>query len=134
MRAIILLISSLYGHFIKGATKFKTMFCVRHKNKRKHNQHFKLLFFKVNLRFITSNQILTYRKLNLFIRSSIYLVVLPTEMQRRLKQPKYTTRFFTSSEKKWSTNFKSSSFKKPFLQCICYLLVRLAFMNAFHFM
>ena len=26
----------------------KNHFCVRLKNKRKHNQHFKLLFFKLN--------------------------------------------------------------------------------------
>ena len=39
-------------------------FCVRHKNRRKHNQHFKVLFLTINLQVITSNQIFTYRKLN----------------------------------------------------------------------
>ena len=42
----------------------KNNFCVRHKNRRKHNQHFKVLFLTINLQVITSNQIFTYRKLN----------------------------------------------------------------------
>ena len=33
-------------------------FCVCHKNKWKHNQYFKLIFFQVNLHFGTSNWIL----------------------------------------------------------------------------
>ena len=63
-------------------------FCVRHKNRRKHNQHFKLLFFTINLHFITSNLIYTYRKLNLFLTNSIHLVSLPLKMGQRLKQTK----------------------------------------------
>ena len=46
----------------------------------------KLLFFKINLHFVTSNQISTFRKLNLILSSSIYFVFLPLEMQKRLKQ------------------------------------------------
>ena len=46
----------------------------------------KLLFFTINLHFITSNQISTYRKINLPLTSSIYFVFLPLEMQKRLKQ------------------------------------------------
>ena len=46
----------------------------------------KLLFFTINLHFVTSNQISTYRKLNLPLTSSIYFVFLPLEMQKRLKQ------------------------------------------------
>ena len=45
----------------------------------KTNQHFKLLFLTINLRFVTSNQISKYRKLNLPLTSSIYLVILPLE-------------------------------------------------------
>ena len=48
----------------------------------------KLLFFTINLHFVTSNQISTYRKLNLPLTSSIYFVFLPLEMQKRLKQTK----------------------------------------------
>ena len=51
----------------------------------KQNQ---LLFFTINLHFVTSNQISTYRKLNLPLTSSIYFVFLPLEMQKRLKQTK----------------------------------------------
>ena len=48
-------------------------FCVCHKNRRKHNQHVQLLFLKINLHFVTSNQISTYRKLNLSLINGIYL-------------------------------------------------------------
>ena len=36
----------------------------------------KLLFFKINLHFVTSNQIFTYRKLNLPLLNKIYLSLL----------------------------------------------------------
>ena len=48
----------------------------------------KLLFFTINLHFVTSNQVSTFRKLNLLLSSSIYFVFLPLEMQKRLKQSK----------------------------------------------
>ena len=75
----------------------ESYFCVRHKNRRKHSQHFKLLFFTLNLHFVTLNQIATYRKPNLPLTSSIYLVFLPLEMQVRLNQTKvYCTLFYFS--------------------------------------
>ena len=46
----------------------------------------KLLFFTINLHFATSNQISTYKKLNLPFTSSNYFVFLPLEMQNRLEQ------------------------------------------------
>ena len=72
----------------------RKLFCVRHKKKQKHNQHFKLLFFTVKLLFVTPSQISTYRKLNLSLTSSIYLVFLTLEMQRKLKQTKVHHTFF----------------------------------------
>ena len=33
----------------------KNYFCVRHKNRRTHNQHFKLLFFELNSHLSPSN-------------------------------------------------------------------------------
>ena len=62
-------------------------FCVRHKNRRKHSQHFKLLFFTINLHFVISNQIPAYRKSNLPLKSDSYSA-LPLDMQGRLKQIK----------------------------------------------
>ena len=85
-------------------TLTKNYFCARHKNRRKHNQDFKLLLFAINLHFIKSKQIYTSRKLNLPLTNNIYLVFLPLEMQRKLKQTKVTTRLFTLSEKKRLTN------------------------------
>ena len=43
----------------------------------------KLLFVTVNLHFVTSNQISTFRKLNLPLSSRIYFVFLPLEMQKK---------------------------------------------------
>ena len=48
----------------------------------------KLLFFTMNLHFVTSNQISTFRKLNLPLSSSISFVFLPLKKQKRLKQTK----------------------------------------------
>ena len=53
----------------------------------------KQLFFTINLHFVTSNQISTYRKLNLPLSSSIYFVSLPLEMQKRLQQTKVCHKF-----------------------------------------
>ena len=57
---------------------------------QKHNQRFKLLIFKINLQFVTSNQIPICRKLGLPLIKSIYLFFLTLEMQRGFKQTKQT--------------------------------------------
>ena len=81
---------------LKGATKLKPVnyFCVRHNNRRKHNQHFKMVFFKENLHFGTSEQIFTYGKLNLLPIKSIYLIFSSREKQRRLIQTKVYYKLF----------------------------------------
>ena len=48
-------------------------FCICHKNRLKHNQHFKLLFFTINVHFVLSSQISRYAKGNLLLTSIIYL-------------------------------------------------------------
>ena len=55
----------------------------------------KLLFFTINLHFVTSNQLRHFvtSKLNLPLSSSIYFVSLPLEMQKRLKQTKVCHKF-----------------------------------------
>ena len=58
------------------------------------SQNFKLLFFKINLPFVRWNQISPYRKQNLPLTSSIYLVFLPLKMQARLQQTKLYHTFF----------------------------------------
>ena len=53
------------------------------------------LFITINSDLITWNQTLTHKKLKLSFTSSIYLVVLPLEMWRGLKQTNvYQTFFF----------------------------------------
>ena len=45
--------------------------CVRHKNRRKHNLHFKQLFFRAYLYFGKSNLLCTYRKTSLVVTINI---------------------------------------------------------------
>ena len=48
----------------------------------------KLLFFTMNLHFVTWNQLSTFRKLNLPLIRSVYFAFFPIEMQKRLEQTK----------------------------------------------
>ena len=50
---------------------------------RKHSQHFKLVFFTINLHFVTSDQVSKYRKLTLPLTSIIYLFDSPLEMRKK---------------------------------------------------
>ena len=68
-------------------------FCVCQKNRRKHNQHFKPPFFKINLRFSTPDYIATYGKLNLLSTNGMFLFFPSREMQGRLSRSKYTPSF-----------------------------------------
>ena len=61
--------------------------------KRKHNQHFKLLFFKINLHFGTSEYISTYGKLNLLPINSIFWSSLLEKCKEDWSRPNYTTSF-----------------------------------------
>ena len=83
--------------------------------KRKHNQHFKLLFFKINLHFGTSEYISTYGKLNLLRINSIFLVFPSWKMQRRLIQTKLCYKLSLSSLKRSVLQtFKIAAAKKSF--------------------
>ena len=93
----------------------RKLFLCLPKNRRKHSHYFKLLFFTINLHFVTSNQICSYRKRNLLLTNRISLVFLPPECKEDSNRPKYTTRFFTLSEKERPPQtFKRSSIKDSF--------------------
>ena len=80
----------------------------------------KLLFLIVNLHFVTSNQISTYRELHLPLKSSIYFVFLPLEMHNRFGQTKVYHAF---SYFAWlETNHKplKVAAAKTLLQGVCY--------------
>ena len=87
----------------------------------------KLLFFMINLHFVTSNQISSYRKLNLPLTRIIYFVFLPLEMKKRLEQTKVYHAFcyFVLKETAYKP-LKVAPAKNPFLQCV--LLLQLASM------
>ena len=87
-------------------------FCIRHKNSRKHNQSFQLLFFKLNSPFCPSNHIHTCRKLNLLFINSIILSYPPYESKEESRRPKYTSSFLTLSESKRLTNLQKKQLHK----------------------
>ena len=116
--ALAQLFSSGFCEIFKRARNY---FYVGHKNRRKHYQYFKLLFITVNSDLITWNQTLTHKKLKLSFTSSIYLVVLPLEMWRGLKQTNVYQTFFLLCLKRNDQQInKRSSCKNRFLQCVCY--------------
>ena len=87
----------------------------------KHNQRFKLLFFKISLHFGTSNRIFAYRK--------HYLVFSSLEMLITLIQTKvYYTTFLFCLKRNNSLIYKSSSCKE-FFSPVCMLLCN---MNVFY--
>ena len=93
-------------------------FCVRHKNRRKHNQHFTLLFFKINLHFGTSDCISTYGKLNLLPINSIFWTSLLEKCKDDwCRRPKYTTSFPCCLKRSVSQTLYSSMCKKVFPKC-----------------
>ena len=61
-------------------------FCVRHKNRRKHNQQFELLYFIINIHFGASNQLSACSKINLLFINTIYLALSSLEIKRTLIQ------------------------------------------------
>ena len=63
-------------------------FCVRHKSRRKHNQHFELLYLIINIHFGASNQLSACSKINLLFINTIYLVLSSLEIKRTLIQTK----------------------------------------------
>ena len=89
------------------------------KNRRKYNQHFKLLFFKINLHYGTSDYISTYGKLNLLPINSIFFVFPSRVMQRRLMQTKayYKISLF-SLKRSASKAFQSSRCKRVLPKCV----------------
>ena len=88
---------------------------------RKNNQHFKLLFFTINLHFVTSDQVSTYRKLNLLLTSIIYSVQssFPYNCKKDSNRPNLldTPLFLKRNNPQ---TFKSRSCKNAFLQRACY--------------
>ena len=94
-------------------------FCVCQKNRRKHNQHFKPPFFKINLRFSTPDYIATYGKLNLLSTNGMFLFFPSREVQGRLMQIKvYSKLFLFGLKRSVSQTFNCSSFKKVFPKCV----------------
>ena len=59
-----ILLYLFYIIFWKRRSHCNQNFCVRHKNRQKHNQHFKPLFFKINLRFC--HNVCQYLHLDIF--------------------------------------------------------------------
>ena len=111
----------MFLSIIRGVTKLKAkvIFVSTTKIGENTTNISKLLFFTLNLHFVTSNQISTYRKLNLPLTSSIYFIFLPLEMQNKTQTDQSMPRFFLLCLKRSDPQtFKSGSCKKSFLQCV----------------
>ena len=79
------------------------------------------MVFTINLHFVTSNPIPTYKEPILPLTSNICLVFLPLKIQKIHQQTKvYHTFFLFCLKRNITQTFKSGSDKNPFLQCACY--------------
>ena len=111
----------------------ESYFCVRHKNKRKHNQYSKTAVFlnKFLLCHIKPNSYIQKTK---FASQKQYLFCLLTSRnaKKHSNRLNYTTRFLTLSEKKRFTNLYKWQLQKP-ISPVCKLLVQLASMNVLYF-
>ena len=78
----------------------ESYFCVRHKNRQKHNYHFKtaVFYIKFTLRHVKPN--IYWKKLNLLLTSSIYVSFFPLEMQKWFEHTKiyHTFSYFVWKE------------------------------------
>ena len=77
-----------------------------------------MLLPEINLHPVTWDQIFTGGKLNFTLTNSILLVFLPLEMQKTDQSIQHV--FSLCLKRNDSETFKSSSCKKPFLQCESY--------------
>ena len=97
--------------------------------RQKHSQHFKikLLFFTINLPFVTLNQTPTYRKLNL--PHMQYLFILLTSRNARATETNQSIRFYSVWKETTHKPLKVAA-AKPFSP-VYMLLVQLASMSIF---
>ena len=81
----------------------------------------KLLFFTINLHFVTWNQTSTYWKLNLNLTSSIYFVFLTSRNAKKNRTDQNISRVFLLCLKiNVTQTFKSGNCNNPFLRCLCF--------------
>ena len=73
------------------------------KNRRKHKQHFKLLFSKINLHLVVSNQAFADRKRNPFMTEAVIFFI-PCD--------KWKTLFFIIFESAWCCFLWTNSFER----------------------
>ena len=87
--------------YLKELRNYKRkFFCVRHKNRQKCNQHFKLLFFTINLQVITSKQMSTYRILNLPQKQYLLSLLTSRNVKKTQTEQSVPHIFFILSEKR----------------------------------
>ena len=115
------------GYFLKELRNYKRKLFLRPPQIGENTTNIlKLLFFIINLHSVTSNQISTYRKLNLPLTSSIYFIFLPLEMRKKTRTDQSIPRIFLLYlKRKDPQTFKSGSCKKSFFP-VCMLLLQLA--------
>ena len=80
----------------------------------------KLLYFTINLHFVTSNLIFTDRKLNLSFTSSIYVAFVALECKNDSTDQNIPRLFLLYLKRNEPQTFTSVSCKHSFLQCVRY--------------
>ena len=99
------------------------------RKRQKYNQHFKL-FFLPSMLTLWHIRLSSYRKTSLIFTKSINLILSSLEIYGRVIHTKYTTRFFTLSEKKPLPNIQKQQLQKTFSP-VSMLLLLLASINVF---
>ena len=120
------------GNFPRGNFPDAIILLSVKKKKKKGNQYYKLLFFKINLLFVPSNQIFTYRNLNLVLTTVIYWSSFLEVQWRHMQTIKTHTLFFCVWKDTTLKPLKVATAKTLFP--VCMLLVQLASFNAFYSM
>ena len=80
----------------------------------------KLLFFSINLHFVTSNQISTFRKLNLPLNQYLLRLLTSRNAKKTQTDQSMPRVFLLCLKRNDPQTFKSGSCKHSFLQCVCY--------------
>ena len=107
-------------------------FCVHHKNRRKHNRHFRSVVFHNKFTLCQVKPNIYIQKTKFASRKQYLFCVLTCRNAKKTRTDQSIPLvFLLCLERNDQQTFKSGSCKKPFSP-VCTLLVKLASMNAFY--
>ena len=110
----------------------KLLLCLP-KNRRKHNQHFKLLFFTINFHFVTSNQICSHSKMKFASHKQYLLSLLTSRNTKKIQTDRSIPHVFSLFLKRNDPHKPLNAAAPKILSPVCMSLVKFASMNAFYY-